>query len=102
MAKIKRTPTDMIEDRITGQKLSDKLNDISAINVNVEVQNARGTFPVLKDRLDIIDSSLADIAIDIEKQTGTTDDDKIATAINVVLPHQTIRLKLGKTYNFSV
>jgi hypothetical protein len=57
--KFNRFPTDMIEDRATGKKLSDKLAELESMNSNSEVTTARGSFESLGARLDNNDSQIS-------------------------------------------
>ncbi|MEH7251893.1 SGNH/GDSL hydrolase family protein [Neobacillus niacini] len=41
------------------EQVNQRINDIAKVNANVEVQGARGTFPVLGDRLESLSSSVA-------------------------------------------
>lgn len=48
-----------------------------------------------------LSEELAQSVMDVEKQAGANDDEKISNAITNVLERQTIQLKTGKTYNLT-
>src|SRR5687767_5866506 len=50
----------------------------------------------------ILSEELAQSVMDVEKQAGSNDDEKISNAINNVLERHTIQLKAGKTYNLTL
>lgn len=76
--KAEQTALDATNAQVTNN--TNTLNNLANVNANAEVLSARGTFPLLGNRLDNVDASLAEMAkyINVKKYgakgDGVTDD----------------------------
>jgi lysophospholipase L1-like esterase len=61
--------------------LNDQINQIKGTNANAEVQAARGTFPLLGDRLANVDASLADKVTQAEVTNSLKNSEKLVIAV---------------------